>query len=480
MMFNPVYLIAIPLGLAFISVIFKKLQKWILALGMVLNAALVFFVEKGETAIGGFKIPFGISLVLDDFSAAGVILINILVLAAVVLAFKRAEKFTPVILAGLAGMNGMILTGDMFNLFVFMEITAISAYILSSEGRKPAQSFNYLVIGSIGSVLYLLGLILLYNQTGTLNMVLMSEKIGIPGQTVLLLPVMLIFAGIAVEAKLLPMAGWVKGVLGNSNTFTGVMFASVYSTAALFVFGRVFSQVLVPGTTTGVIIVTIALLTFAAGQVSAFRNKSLRHVLLYSSIAQSGLAAALFATGFVFPAVLVIVNNAVAKMIMFASAGSLEEKYGTDDYIGLSGAFTKNTITGIAFTIAALSLTGLPLLFGFYVKLNVLASYFNQGTFFVPAIILIGTIIEGAYFIKILIKLWAPGKEGEWADSDRAVGDKRIFNYTGTVAVLLAALLVVLSGMLPDASGKLIAPNGGLLGDEGPAISMSMRKGGDQ
>jgi multicomponent Na+:H+ antiporter subunit D len=480
MMFNPVLLIAIPLGLAFMAVILKKMQKWILALGIIVNAVLVFFVEKGETAIGGFKIPFGISLVLDDFSAAGVILINILALAAIVIAFKKAEKFAPVILAGLAGMNGMILTGDLFNLFVFMEITAISAYILSSEGRKPAQSFNYLVIGSVGSVLYLLGLILLYNQTGTLNMVLMTEKTGLLGQSVLLLPILLIFAGIAVEAKLLPMAGWVKGVLGNSNAFTGVMFASVYSSAALFVFGRIFSQVLIPGTTLGIVIIIIALVTFSAGQASAFRSKSLRQVLLYSSIAQSGLAAALFATGFVFPAVLVVVNNAVGKMIMFSAAGSLEEKYGTDDYIGLGGAFSKNTLTGVAFSIAALSLTGLPLLFGFYAKLNVLAAYLNQGTFFVPAVILIGTIVEGAYFIKILIKLWAPGKEGEWADADQSVGDKKIFTYTGTVAVILAAILIVLSGLMPDAAGKLIAPNGGLLGDDGPAISLLMQKGGDQ
>ena len=480
MMLNPVLLIAIPLGLAFIAVIFKKLQRWILALGIVINAALVFFVEKGETAIGGFKIPFAISLVLDDFSIIGVVLVNILALAAVVLAFRKAEKFVPVILAGLAGMNGMILTGDLFNLFVFMEITAISAYILSSEGRKPAQSFNYLVIGSIGSVLYLLGLILLYSQTGTLNMALMAEKTGLLGQTAILLPVILIFAGIAVEAKLLPMAGWVKGILGNSNAFTGVMFASVYSSAALFVFGRIFSQVLIPGTTMGIIIITIALLTFAAGQASAFRSKSLRQVLLYSSIAQSGLAAALFATGFVFPAVLVIINNAAGKMIMFSSAGSLEEKYGTDDYVGISGAFTKNTITGIAFTIAALSLTGLPLLFGFYAKLNVLAAYLNQGTFFVPAVVLLGTIVEGAYFMKILIKLWAPGKEGDWADADQSVGDKKIFKPAGTAAIILAAMLIVLSGLLPDAAGNLISPDGELLGDEGPAISMSMQKGGDQ
>ncbi|HPJ21200.1 MAG TPA: proton-conducting transporter membrane subunit, partial [Clostridia bacterium] len=247
MMINPVLLIAIPLGLAFIAVILKKLQGWILAIGVAANAFLVFFVEKGETAIGGFKLPFAISLVLDDFSFIGVILVNVLTLAAVAVAFRKTEKYVPVILAGLAGLNGMVLTGDMFNLFVFMEITAISAYILSSEGRKPEQSFNYLVIGSIGSVLYLLGLILIYGQTGTLNMSLMAEKSALIGQAAMVLPLVLIFAGIAVEAKLLPMSGWVRGVLGNSNALTGVMFASVYSSAALMVFGRVFSQVLIPG-----------------------------------------------------------------------------------------------------------------------------------------------------------------------------------------------------------------------------------------
>lgn len=477
-MINPVLLIAIPLGLAFLSVIAKKLQKWLLAACITVNAVLVLFLEKGETVIGGFKIPFGISMVLDDYSLAGVVLINILVLAAAFIAFDKAEKFAPVVLAGLAGLNGMVLTGDMFNLFVFMEITAISAYILSSDGRKPGRSFNYLVIGSIGSVLYLLGLILLYSMTGTLNMALLGEKAALLSQTMVMLPVILIFAGIAVESKLLPMAGWVRGVLGNSNAFTGVMFASVYSSAALFVFGRVFSQILIPGTILGIILVTVALITFASGQAAAFRSKSMRRVLLYSSIAQSGLAAALFLTGFVFPAVLVILNNALGKLIMFSTAGKLEEKYGNDDYNALRGAFTRNTLAGIAFTVAALSLTGLPLLFGFYTKLNVLAAYLNQGTFFVPAVILLGTIVEGAYFIKMIIKLWAPGKEGEWADASESVGEKKIFKLTGTVAVVLAAALLVLFGLLPDASGKLIAPGGSLLGDDGPAITM--QKGGDQ
>jgi len=477
MMLNPVLLIAIPLGLAFISVIFSKVKAWFLVVGTIACSVLVFFVESGETAIGGFRLPFAISLVVDDYTMIAVATVNILLLAVLAVSYKKASAYSTVLLAGLAGLNGMVMTGDLFNLFVFMEITAISAYIISSEGKKPEKSFNYLVIGSIGSVLYLLGLILLYGIAGTLNMAEMSEMIPGLTATAVILPVFLIFLGISVEAKLLPMSGWVRGVLGNSNSFTGPILATVYSSAALFVFGRLFSQILVMEKAISTVIVIIALITFISGQAAAFRSRSIRKVLLFSSIAQAGLAAALFVTGFVFPAVLVIVNNAIGKFVMFATAGRLDEEYGTDDYIGLRGAFCSNIVAGSAFTISALSITGIPLLFGFYAKLNVLAAYLNQGTYFVPAVILAGTVIEAAYFIRIIIRLWAPGREGEQADASESVGARKIFSFTEGMAVVIAALLIILSGILPDSAGKLIGGEKGLLGDEGPVISMTSMKG---
>jgi len=478
-MINPVFLIVIPLILAFVSLVFKKAGKWLLLAGALINTGLLFFLEKGEVIIGGFKPPFGINLILDNYSMAGVVLAGVLFLAAIVISMDKASKYSIVLLTALAGLNGMLLTGDLFNLFVFMEITVISAYILSMAGKKPEHSFNYLVLGSIGSVFYLAGLIMFYSITGTLNMADMAGQNLATGNSALFVPLFLMFAGLAVEAKLIPFGGWVKGVYGNSNRLTGALFASVYAAVVLMVFGRVFNDVFVLEGAALTIIVIIGLATFAFGEAAAFRQKSMRRILLFSSIGQSGLAAVLFALGLVFPAVLIVINNSIGKFIMFTITGKLRETYGTDDYTKLKGSFYSNKLTGIAFSIAALSLIGLPLFFGFYAKINALTALINGGNWFIPAAILILAIIEGAYFIRLLIALWAPGKEGEYADKAHIVGDSKIFNIKKTVLIFIMSLAILAAGLLPDLAGDLISSSDGFMGGDGPAFTMSQLKGGE-
>lgn len=478
-MINPVFIIVIPLLFAFVSLLFKKAAKWILLSGALLNAIAIFFLKKGEVIIGGFKPPFGINLVLDNYSLVGVILAGVLFLAIIVISMEKAEKYSIVLLTALAGINGMMLTGDLFNLFVFMEITVISAYILSMEGKRPEHSFNYLVLGSIGSVFYLAGLIILYSITGTLNMADMASSIPAISIASMFLPIFLIFAGLAVEAKLMPFGGWVKGVYGHSGRLTGALFASVYAAAILLVFGRIFNGVFALTGTIQIIIVIIGIMTFVFGEAAAFRQTKMRQILLFSSIGQSGLAAALFALGLVFPAVLVVINNSVGKFIMFTIAGKLKEVYDTDDYTKLKGAFYSNKLTGVAFSIAALSLIGLPLFFGFYVKLNALTALFNGGNWFIPATMLILAIVESAYFIRLIVALWAPGKEGEYADKSNAVGTDTIFSFRKSIIIFIISLFLLAAGLLPDFTGEVISSGDGFMGSDGPSFNMSQQKGGE-
>lgn len=477
-MLNPVLMIAVPLGLAFISIIFKKAAKWILLAGALVNVIMLFFLEMGTVTIGGFSANLHvINISLGSYSYGGLALLSVLFLVAVITSFDKIGKNSTVLLTALAGMSGMVLTADLFNLFVFMEITAISAYILSMRGKKPEHSFNYLVLGAVGSVLFLLGTILIYNQTGFLSMsgiriMMTSDNVGI-SKAAMFLPLFLIFAGMAVEAKLIPFAGWVKGVLGNADSLTGALFSAVYSAAILFAIGTVIASTIATVESLRIVIVIIGLLTFAFGEAAAFRQKKIRKILLFSSIGQSGLAVALFALGLVVPAVFVIINNSVGKFIMFTVAGKLNETYETDDYTQLKGTFFTNKLVGVAFSISALSLAGLPLFFGFYAKLNALVGLFNGGNWFVPAIILGLAIVEGAYFIRLLISLWAPGKEGEYADAKHAVGTKKLFKPAKVALIFLLSIVILAAGLLPDVAGDIITN-----GADTP-FTMSQLKGGE-
>ena len=182
---NPVLLVAIPLLFAFVAVFLKKIDKALLLAAAVLNVAAAVFLAATFDGlriieIGGFAPPFGISLVLDEYSLIGVALLNGIFAAMLLMSSKLVQKHATIFLVSLAALNGMILTGDLFNLFVFMEIAAISAYIFTAMEKGYKHSFNYLVVGTLGSVLFLFGIILLYNIFGSLNMFDIQEKLGEP------------------------------------------------------------------------------------------------------------------------------------------------------------------------------------------------------------------------------------------------------------------------------------------------------------
>lgn len=450
-MINPVILIVIPLLAAFLSIIFKKLNKIFLGLALLINTASLLFMSKGDYIIGGFKPPFGINLVLDTYSFIGVILLNLLFAIAVIMSFEKAAKYAPVLIIGLGGLNGMVLTGDLFNLFVFMEITAIVAYILSAVSKRYKYSLNYLIIGSVGSSLFLFGTIVLYGIFGTLNMADMAGTImqnDIASST-LLLPILMIFIGLAVEIKLIPFNGWAQGIFGNADGLVGPILASPFVLAILFIFGRLFNSVFYITGSLKAILLTIAVLTLVLGEFAAYSKKSLREILLFSSIAQSGLVVIMFLTGLIMPAILQLISNVVSKLVLFTVAGTVAETAGTDQISDLRGIFKKYKLIGFGYTVATLSLIGLPLFYGFYAKLNILLSLFMTSNYWLPAIILFAALIEGIYFLRMLVQLWNPGQEGEESKDEDSSDLSISFNIMQSVFIPFTALLIIAAGIIP-------------------------------
>ncbi|BBE30960.1 NADH dehydrogenase [Tepiditoga spiralis] len=445
---NPVLLITLPLLFAFLSVIFKSAKKVFMFSGLLINILLLNFIEKGSYLIGGWKIPYGINLVLDNYSFAAVLIINTIFTISVLMSYKSIKNMETVLLVSLAGLNGVVLTGDLFNLFVFLEIAGIGAYILSSSTGKHIASFKYLMLGTFGINLFLFGIILFYSSTGSLNFIDIASKVSMMDNKLYLLAITMIFVGISVESKFMPFNSWAKEVYSNTDSLTAPIFAAVYASAMMFVFGRLFTSVFV---TTGFIhnlLLFITISTFLFGEIIAFSEKKLRRMLTFSSVGQAGLISTLFLVGAQYPAVMQIYNNAMSKMVMFSIAGYIAIKYGKDKIEDLQGVFLNNKILGFGFSAAALSIVGLPLFYGFYVKLNILIEVFSKNVW-LPALILFATLIEGIYYIRALVKLWNPGKEGEVSKPSLAkLKLTDTFNYA-FIAVIVAAIIVFL-GLYPD------------------------------
>jgi len=440
---SAILLIVVPLITAFISILFKKISPYLLLIVSFLSVISLGYLEAGTITIGGFEAPYGINLVLDLYSLYALYIVNTLFFLVVALNGAKFHKISTVLLIALAGLNGLLLTGDLFNLFVFIEVSGIAAYLITTTNKKPLATFNYLVQGTIGSSLYLLGLIILYAMFGTLNIADMANEISqlsIFDKGLTAFPFLLMFIGLGVEAKLLPLNSWAKGILASSNKLTGPMIASVYASAIGFVFGRLITELFVISSTFSDIVTIILVVSIVAGEAMAFSSKKVREILLFSSIAQAAIVVLVFIHGFVGWAVFLIIANGASKLILFTVANHASDELGTDDVKSLKGLFVNNKIVGVAFSVASLSTIGLPLFLGFVVKVSILDQFFIAGNLFFPAVILITSVVEGIYFVRLLLELW-------YKDSDLP---KVNYDFTLKYVVVIIAVLLIVFGIFSD------------------------------
>jgi multicomponent Na+:H+ antiporter subunit D len=414
---NTILLIVIPLLAAFIALVAKKGAPYLLLGAGLFNIVLLFFLDTGFTFIGGFDQAMtsdllGIALYLDTYAKIALWLVNTLIVVIALLNFKAYKQYGSVLLLSMAGLNGLLLTNDLFNFFVFLEIASIAAYLITVSNRKFTDTFHYIVMGILGGSLFLFGVTILYAMTGSLNMIVIASELETNGQYQdVILPFIFIFIGLGVEVKLLPFNSWVKGVLASSNTFSGPMIASVYAAAMSFAMGRLLTNLLVFEGALLTVVMTLLIIGVVAGDLMAFSTSKTREILLFSSIAQASLIALLFVQGIVIWAVYLIIVNALSKLVMFLVINKATHAIGSDEIKRMKGLFVNNKFVGLMFTLATLSIMGLPLFAGFVIKLNFLTSLASLGQTMVLIIILGASLVESIYFVRLLVRLWYPGEE---------------------------------------------------------------------
>ena len=436
---SPVLLIVVPLLTAFISIMVKKFSAYLLITVVLFNLIILFFLDNGFVFLGGFDQTItnnvlGINLLLDTYSRIALWLINGLILIIACLNIKNYKPYSSILLLATAGLNGLILTNDLFNFFVFLEISGIAAYLITSSNKKPVSTFHYIVMGILGSSLFLFGVAILYAMTGTLNMVIMADRIQTANNyKEFILPFILMFIGLGVEVKILPFNSWVKGVLSHSNTFSGPMIASVYAGAMSFVMGRLITNIFSFEGTLLVVVTAILVLGIIVGDLMAFSSSKVREILLFSSIAQAGIIALLFVNGIIIWAVYLIIANALSKAVMFFIINKASKVIGSDETDYLKGLFINNKLIGLIFTLVTLSVMGLPLLAGFIIKLNFLIELASLGQITIIIILLTASIIEGIYFVRLIIKLWYQG--------ENTINVKYNLSYKFIFALIAVALL---------------------------------------
>jgi multicomponent Na+:H+ antiporter subunit D len=437
--------------------------------------------EVGGSSTEGFIV--GIELVADNLSALLVVLVGAVALA--VLAFTRrggprrnAFYSGYLLLAG--GLMGLVLTGDLFNLFVFLEIVGLTTYALVSAGDSAdsaVAALKYLIIGTVGASMYLVGVGYIYIRTGTLNMVDVSRVIaGTPewvdgplySDPLIAVAFGFIVIGLATKSAIFPLHTWQPGAYSEAPDGVTIYIAALVSTTSVYAFARitwfVFSPEFFAATMTNQrvleIVLAVAAISVVAGSVLAAMQQQVKRMFAYSSISQFGLivmavglavhpAGGETVTQFaVYGVVVHLLAHAVIKGGLFAAVGALGAGTGArrvDQYAGL--AKERPFVAG-SFAVLGFSIVGVPPMVGFIGKWYIGLAAVNAELWPLVFVIFLSTLLTLTYIARILEKLYfSPAERDQTAPRGAVATDGgSSLSYGMLVLPICAALLSVTLG----------------------------------
>ena len=376
---------------------------------------------------GGWRAPIGIVYVIDYLSSFVITIISFVGFIGAIYAKKSIESeidsckrvpFYTIYLLFITGMTGIVATGDIFNLYVFIEIASLTGYALIASGRKRGAllaSFNYLILGTIGASFILIGIGYLYMMTGTLNMA--DLRLRLPelyDSTAIRTAFAFFTVGISLKMALFPLHIWLPGAYSKSPSVVSAVMAATSTKVFAYILIRIMFGVFTVEFDIEILPVTEILLVLSgvailAGSILAIAQTNIKRMLAYSSIGQIGyivLGAAIANEISISGSLLHILNHAMMKGLLFFVVGIIIYKIGKEDISELSGLGKKMPITMGVFTVGALSMIGLPLTVGFVSKWYLTLAAISEGMWIFVPIILISSLLTAVYFWRIVERIY--------------------------------------------------------------------------
>jgi len=414
--------------------------------------------------VGGLPATIGIELAADRLSVAFLLLVALAGLWG--LAYTRrggprsATGYTLYLLL-LAGLTGICLTRDVFNLYVFLEVSGLSAYALVALGddadAAPA-ALHYLLVGTVGASLYLLGIGYLYLGTGTLNMAALAEQLRTVGYDGRLATAAfgLIVVGLGVKVALFPVHTWKPDAYRAAPAGITAVLAALVSTVAAYALLRLLLSVFTPAFFAANPVLAGALeaaavVSIVAGTLLALLQDDVRRMLAYSSVSQFGIAVGGFALGTRLGLVggaVHLLGHAVMKSGAFAATGVVEAAYDASTVDEFAGAAEHVPVTSGAFAVLAFGLVGLPPLVGFFGKWYVALASVRAGSWVLAAAVLASTALSLTYFARVVQRLYFERRDGDGRADPSAASPGMVAS--GVLAALVALGLGLASATLVD------------------------------
>jgi len=428
----PALVVVVPLLAALLAPLTGRGRApWLLATltswaALALAVALLRQVLESGTvsyALGGWPPPWGIEYRVDELNAF--VLLIVAGIAAVVTPYARlsvereipADRrhfFYSVYLLCLTGLLGIVITGDAFNLYVLLEVSSLATYTLVAMGddrRALTASFNYLILGTIGATLLLIGIGHLYMVTGTLNMADLAARLpALQDNRTVRSGFAFIVVGASLKLALFPLHLWLPNAYTRAPSVVTALIAATATKVGAYVllrflftlFGVEFSFALLH---TDILLMLLGGTAVIAGSLVAIRQNNVKRMLAYSSVAQIGYMALGFGlanvTGLA-AGILHLFNHALMKGALFLALGAVAYRLGAAHIDDMAGLGRRMPWTMAAFVAGGLSLIGIPLTVGFISKWYLVLGALERGWWPLVVLVLVGSLLAVVYVWRVV------------------------------------------------------------------------------
>ncbi|HEX42276.1 MAG TPA: NADH/ubiquinone/plastoquinone (complex I) [Phycisphaerales bacterium] len=377
--------------------------------------------------VGRHAIPLGINMVLDGLSCLLLLTISVVAAAAMTFSIRYMEQYTAkskylsLFLLMVAGMNGVVLSGDIFNLFVFLEIASIASYALVGFGCEHEEleaCFKYMVLGTIASAFILFGIGLVYGNTGSLNMAYIARSIRSSGVNPgLAFALALFVAGFGLKAALVPFHAWLPDAHPSAPAPISAMLSGVLiKSLGVYALARVVFNVFGVWPAIAWVLIALGVASMVIGVFLAVGQWDFKRLLAYHSISQMGyvvlgigLGALILARGgstawaslAILAGLFHLVNHAVFKSLLFLASGSVEMATGTRQLKKMGGLALKMPLTRTTATIASAAIAGVPPFNGFWSKLVLVIAAAQAHFYGLAAVTVLVSLVTLISFLKV-------------------------------------------------------------------------------
>lgn len=402
------------------------------AAAFALSVTLLYWVKDGSVLsyhIGGWAPPLGIEYRVDTANAFVLLIVSAMGL--LTLPYARTSVadeidenhhtlFYACYMLCFTGLMGVTVTGDAFNVFVFLEVSSLSTYVLVALGAKKdkralSAAYDYLVLGTIGATFFVIGLGFIYMATGTLNLVDLSQRLGpLSDNRTVRAGLALIVIGMGLKVAIYPLHRWLPGSYTYSPSAISVFLASTSTKVALYVIIRFVFSVYSPqfnfvAVTIQYVILPLALIAmFAAAFVAAYQI-NIKRMLAYSSVSQIGymlLGLSLLNIEGVSGAFVHMFNHAMTKGALFMAVGAIVYRTGSALLPNMAGLGKQMPWTSAAIVVGGLSLIGIPSTAGFVSKWVLMSASFERDWWLVALLIVGSSLIAVVYVWRVVEVLY--------------------------------------------------------------------------